>query len=230
MVELDEQKYIPRRFLIPSLFFSQLATRPSGILTGFILIDIGITFGITVGVMGQIITASSIIGMIAAPIMAVLNIKYRPRTLLLTGITLISVSAIGCSLSTNYTSMLFSFSLNGLGIAMVGPMVMSLVGENLPQEKRSGAIRLIVASTPMLSTFTGLIINQVTSRGWKIAYLIYVLPIAIISLVLSFLVIPSTTIEKNQANDTSILEGIKTILGHRSALSCLIGTALSLAA
>jgi len=122
------------KFLVPSLFFSQLATRPSGILTGFILIEMGLTFGTTVGVMGQIITASSIIGMIAAPIMAALSIKYRQRTLLLTGIALITISALGCSVAPNYAVMLLTFSLNGLGTAMVGPMVMSLVGEHLPHQ------------------------------------------------------------------------------------------------
>lgn len=219
------------KFLVPSLFFSQLATRPSGILTGFILIEMGLTFGTTVGVMGQIITASSIIGMIAAPIMAALSIKYRQRSLLLTGIALITISALGCSVAPNYTAMLLSFSLNGLGTAMVGPMVMSLVGEHLPQERRSGAIGLIVASTPMLSTITGLIINIITSRGWRTAYVIYVLPIAAISLISSFQGLPSgTKTREKEARGISISDGFKRIIRHRSALSCLVGNSLAMAA
>ncbi|MCW3979083.1 MAG: MFS transporter [Candidatus Bathyarchaeota archaeon] len=231
MSEKETHAHNQTKFLVPSLFFSQLATRPSGILTGFILIEMGLTFGTTVGVMGQIITASSIIGMIAAPIMAALSIKYRQRTLLLTGIALITISALGCSVAPNYAVMLLTFSLNGLGTAMVGPMVMSLVGEHLPQERRSGAIGLIVASTPMLSTVTGLMINIITSRGWRTAYVIYVLPIAVISLILSFLGLPSSRkIKEKEAQSISILDGFKRIVRHRSALSCLVGTSLAMAA
>jgi predicted MFS family arabinose efflux permease len=124
------------KFLIPSLFISQLTTRPAGILTGFILIDIANTFGTSVGVAGQIITAASIAGMIVAPFLAVLSIKYRPRRLLLAGIALITLSALGCSFAFSYASMLLFYSLNGLGAAMVTPMVMTIIGEKIPEESR----------------------------------------------------------------------------------------------
>ena len=224
-----EDENVPK-FFIPSLFFSQLATRPSGILTGFILIEIGLTFNTTVGVMGQLFTASSLIGMISAPILAVLSIKIKPKTLLLTGIVLITISAIGCSISPTYLAMLFSYCLNGLGVAMIAPMIMTLIGENLPQEKRSGAIGLIVASTPMLSTITGLIIGRITGFGWRTAYLIYVLPIALISLILSFLGLTSVGDEKKTGQEKSVFDGFKKILENRSAFSCLIATSLAMAA
>ena len=51
-----------RRLIVPSLFVSQLSTRPVGILMGFILTDIAVTFNTTVGVAGQIVTAASIAG------------------------------------------------------------------------------------------------------------------------------------------------------------------------
>jgi predicted MFS family arabinose efflux permease len=218
------------RFFIPSLFFSQLATRPSGILTSFILIEIGLTYDTTVGVMGQLFTASSIIGMISAPILAMISVKIRPKKLLLTGIILITISAIGCSISPTYLTMLFSFSLNGLGVAMVAPMIMTLIGENLPQEKRSGAIGLIVSSTPMLSTVTGLIIGRITNLGWRAAYLIYVLPIALISLTLSYFGLISVGRKKGVGQETSILDGFKIIIGSRSALCCLFASSLAMAA
>jgi len=224
-----EEENVPG-FFIPSLFFSQLATRPSGILTGFILIEISLAFNTTVGVVGQLFTASSIIGMISAPILAVLSIKIKPKRLLSTGIVLITISAIGCSLSPTYLAMLVSYCLNGLGVAMVAPMIMTLIGENLSQEKRSGAIGLIVASTPMLSTLTGLIIRRITGFGWRTAYLIYVLPIALISLILSFLGLASLRDRERTGQEKSILDGFRKILGNRSALSCLIATSLAMAA
>lgn len=219
------------RFLIPSLFISQLTTRPAGILTGFILIDIAQTFGTSVGMAGQIITAASIAGMIVAPFLAALTIKYKPRTLLLTGITLITISAIGCSLSFNYTSMLLFTSLNGLGATMVTPMILTIIGDKIPEEKRSGIIGLIMASTPMLSTLTGLTITQIISRGWKTAYLIYVFPITTIGLILAFIGLPKApTTEPTQKPRTNVREGFKQLISHRSALACLVGTTLTMIA
>ena len=55
------------RFLVPSLFISQLSTRPVGILMGLILTDIALIYNTTVGVAGQIVTAASIAGMIITP-------------------------------------------------------------------------------------------------------------------------------------------------------------------
>jgi DHA1 family inner membrane transport protein len=224
---VDEE--VPR-FFIPSLFFSQLATRPSGILTSFILIEISLAFNTTVGVVGQLFTASSIMGMISAPILALLSIKIKPKKLLSTGILFITISAIGCSLSPTYLAMLFSYCLNGLGVAMVAPMIMTLIGENLSQEKRSGAIGLIIASTPMLSTLTGLVIGRITGFGWRTAYLIYVLPIALISLILSFLGLASIEDEERTGGEKSLLAGFRKILRNRSALSCLFATSLAMAA
>ena len=213
------------RLLIPSLFVSQLSTRPIGILTSFILVDIAQTFGTTVGVMGQIITAASLAGTIVAPFLAALSMRHRPRTLLLAGIVLITVSSMGCSFAFNYASMLLFYSLSGLGAAMVTPMIMTIVGERIPEEKRSGTIGLIIASTPMLSTLMGLTINRIIGRGWKTAYLQVVFPITFVSLVLAVLGLPKPTDgDVGEQPETSIREGFRQILGHRSAVACLLGT------
>lgn len=218
------------KFLVPSLFISQLTTRPAGILTGFILIDIAQTFGTSVGVAGQIITAASIAGMIVSPFLAALSIKYKPRTLLLAGITLITLSALGCSFSFSYTSMLLLYSLNGLGAAMVTPMVMTIIGDKIPEERRSGVIGLIYASTPMFSTLMGLTITQIVSRGWKTAYLLVVFPITTIGLILAFFGLPKVPPEPKQQSRINVREGFRQLMGHRSALACIVGTALTMIA
>jgi len=231
MGEVTSEEAESNRFLVPSLFISQLTTRPAGILTGFILIEIANTFGTTVGVAGQIITAASIAGMIVAPFLAALSIKYRPRTLLLTGIALITLASLGCSFSFNYTSMLLFYSLSGLGAAMVTPMVMTIIGDKISEERRSGVIGLIYASTPMFSTLMGLTITQIVSRGWKTAYLLVVFPITTIGLILAFIGLPKApSAESTQQASSNVREGFRQLLSHRSALACIIGTALTMIA
>ena len=114
MDNVHEDEDHGKRLLIPSLFVSQLSTRPAGILMGFILMELAETFGTTVGIAGQIVTAASLAGMIVSPFLAALSIKYKPKTLLIAGVTLIVISSLGCSFAFNYASMLLFYSLSGL--------------------------------------------------------------------------------------------------------------------
>jgi DHA1 family purine base/nucleoside efflux pump-like MFS transporter len=192
---------------------------------GLILADVAKTYNTTIGVAGQIPTAASIAGMILAPFTAALTIKYKPRTLLLIGISLLTASALGCSLAPNFLSLLFFYSLTGFGATMVNPMIMTLIGENIQEEKKSGTIGLITASTPMLSTIAGLSIAYIIRNGWQIAYLLYAFPINFLSLITAFMFLPKTTVSNpNEQNNMSIREGFRKILGYRSALACLFGT------
>jgi DHA1 family inner membrane transport protein len=228
MDNLPEDEDQGNRLLIPSLFVSQLSTRPAGILMGFILMELAQTFGTTVGIAGQIVTAASLAGMIVSPFLAALSIKYKPRTLLLAGISLITVSALGCSFAFNYASTLVFYSLSGLGAAMVTPMIMTIIGENIPEERRAGTIGLIIASTPILSTLMGLTITWIVSRGWQTAYLLFVFPITTACLVLAVLGLRRTVdAEQRQDASRSITGGFKEILRNRSALACLLGTLLT---
>jgi predicted MFS family arabinose efflux permease len=228
MDDLPEVEDHVNRLLIPSLYVSQLSTRPAGILMGFILMDIAQTFGTTVGIAGQIVTAASLAGMIVSPFLAALSIRYKPKTLLLVGVALIAVSSLGCSFAFNYASMLVFYSLSGLGAAMVTPMIMTIIGEKIPEEKRSGTIGRVNAVTPILSTFAGLTITVIISKGWKAAYLFYVFPITFISLVLAIFGLRKTDeSDSRQRSSTSIKGGFKQIIKNRSALACLLGTVLT---
>jgi len=225
---LSEDEDHGKRLLIPSLFVSQLSTRPAGILMGFILMEIAQTFGTTVGIAGQIVTAASLAGMIVSPFLAALSIKYKPRTLLLAGISLITVSALGCSLAFSYASTLVFYSLSGLGAAMVTPMIMTIIGENIPEERRAGTIGLVIASTPILSTLMGLTITWIVSGGWRTAYLLFVFPVTSACLVLAVLGLRRTAdAEQRRGAPRSITGGFKEILRNRSALACLLGTILA---
>ena len=227
MDNLPEDEIHRNRLLIPSLYVSQLSTRPAGILMGFILMELAQTFGTTVGIAGQIITAASLAGMIVSPFLAALSIRYRPRTLLLAGVTLIAVSALGCSFAPSYATMLLFYSLSGLGAAMVTPMIMTIIGERIPEERRARTIGRVYATTPILSTLMGLTITWIISRGWQTAYLFFILPITIACLVLAIVGLRKTDdSEPRQATSRSISGGFREILGNRSALACLVGTVL----
>lgn len=130
----------PGRLILPSLVMSRFALQPSTLLVGLLLLDIGSTFGLPVGVAGQLRTAASVVGVVSSLLMGALSIRYRHKSLLMGGLLVFIISSVGCSLSMNFAMMLVFNSLAGLGTAMVAPMTVALVAEHLPLERRSGAI------------------------------------------------------------------------------------------
>lgn len=106
-------------------------------------------------------------------------------------------------------------------------MVLTMIGEKIPEDKRAGTIGKINSSNPTLSTIAGLTIAYLLSSGWQSAFLLYVFPIMLISLIFAFLFLPKSSeiVEKEQP--VSIREGFNRILGYRSALGCLFGSALT---
>jgi predicted MFS family arabinose efflux permease len=124
-----EQKRSPGRLTLPALVVSRFAIEVPGILTGLLLIDIGLTFGYSVGVAGQIRTICSIVAVFFALLMGILSVRFKHKLLLMTGLLLVSISALACSFASSFNVMLLSYSISGLGMAMVSPMAFALVGE-----------------------------------------------------------------------------------------------------
>ena len=116
------------RFLLPALATARFALAPPAITSGLLLVDIASTFDQSIGVMGQMRTTASTLSMIAALIVAVVSVRIRHKPLLLTGLSFIGVSALGCYYAPNYTMMLLAYSLVGVGASMVGPITMALAG------------------------------------------------------------------------------------------------------
>ena len=92
MKEKDGSKIMTLSFII-----SSFSTQPSGIITSLLLIEIGLTFGVPVGLTGQLRTTSSIVGVFVALLLGVLSLRYSSRSLLLTGSLLLIIAAVGCA-------------------------------------------------------------------------------------------------------------------------------------
>jgi MFS family permease len=136
MVEMQSRG----RMITPAVVFARAATTPISRITGLLLIEIGLAFNQPVGVIIQIRTVQSIIAVVIALLMGAISVKFKHKTLLIWGILIIAISAVGCWITPSFSFLLLVFPLAGIGTAMVQPMTNSLVGEHLPREKRSGAI------------------------------------------------------------------------------------------
>jgi len=226
------EKSSPKRLFLPSLVISYFAASPLSILTSLFLIDMALTFECSEGVIGQTNTLSSIVAVIFALIMGALSVRFRHKSLLMIGILSIFISALGCFLSPDLNSAFISYSLSGVGWAMVVPMTVTLVGEYLPLERRASAVGWVVAGgslayfigAPVMALIAGL-------GGWRLTLLGFVMPISFASLLLAFIGVPSTSsIHQQSMSKKTILESFKEVFSNKSAMACLVGNVLRSAA
>ncbi|UCH02570.1 MAG: MFS transporter [Candidatus Bathyarchaeota archaeon] len=225
-----EEERSSEKLLLLSLAIARSAVAPPIIVIGLLLIEIGATFGVSVGVAGQISTVSSILGIFFALLMGALSVRYNHKSLLLIGLSFFCISALGCSLAPSFNVMLIAFSITGLGSTTVISMVTTLIGEHLSLEKRTKAIGWTAAGTSLVYVFGTLIINFITGLGgWRMAFLGFVFPMILLSLLLVLKGVPPTSCSRQTLSMGSYLEGFKAVISNKSAVACLVGTALSMA-
>lgn len=224
-LSIGEKKHPVGESFLLSLVVSYFATSPIGILTGLFLLRIAETFGVYKGVMGQINTLSSIIAVIFALFMGLLSVRFKHKVLLIVGLLSLSVSAMGCYIAWDFYSMLALYSLSGVGIAMVSPMAIALIGEHLALEKRARAVGLVIAGGSLAYLIGAPIMGVMADfGGWRMTLLGFVIPFSLVSLLLAFVGVPSSSSShESSVGGKSYLESLREIVTNRSAIGCLIG-------
>jgi DHA1 family inner membrane transport protein len=229
----SDKKAAYNKLFLPSLVVSSFATGPITVLSALLLIDIGYTFNITsVGIVGQVNTTYSIAAVVFALSMSVLSIRFKHKSLLLVGLLLMIISALGCFLALDFTMMAVFYSLSGAGYAMVSPMTVALVGEHFALGKRANAIGWIVAGGALVYVIGAPLIALMSGfGGWRFPLLGFVVPVLVSGLLLALLGLPSARSGDQVATGRSRYQrSFKEILMNRSAVACLVGDVLRSAA
>lgn len=217
--------------MLPSLGLTRFSLQLPRILTGLLLIDIAATFGVSVGVMGQIRTVSAAVGMFGALLMGALSVRYRHKSLLLAGLLFLGLSTLGCAFSPDFGAMLFMFSLSGVAGVMANPMSTALVGELLPVEKRAGTVGWMIGASALAYLVGAPVIAFVEGLGgWRTAFLVFVLPTSILSLALAHFGIPVEPGDHGRVSGVvSYSEAFRAVFTNTSAVACLLGSLLVMA-
>jgi DHA1 family putative efflux transporter-like MFS transporter len=209
---------------------SSFTASSANVVTSILLIEIGASFGVSVGIAGQIRTLSYTVAIISSILLGALSLRYTFKSLLLIGLLTSIISALGSGLSFNFNMMLISYSLNGIAMSMILPMVFSLVAEYFSIEKRPSIIGLLIASQVSSATVGSLVASYISEvGGWRVVFLGYIFPVALLSLILVFKMLP-TIKHANKLDKINAYDGFKKVLSHKSALACLIGFAFSASA
>jgi len=216
MKQSDSKSTDPSKLTVYALGLSRYAPRGATLVAGVLLIEIGATFGLPVGVVNQINATHSLLSLLTALAMGVLSIRFGMEMLLFVGIGLSMVSAIGCLLAPSFQALFILYSLNGVAWSLIYPMSVALVGELIPQERRADAMSKLFAVPPIITVFGSPLVGYI--GDWRRALLLYAIPIAVASLILMRLSIP---LRRTRGKSVELGLAFKTLVTHKSALTCL---------
>jgi predicted MFS family arabinose efflux permease len=211
------------RLIVPTLTISRISPQARSLLTTLLLIEIGQTYGLSIGVTNQIKTFNSFAAIFAALLMGFLSVRFRQRTLLIAGLALSVFTTLGCYLAPSFPILIIFYSLGGIAANTIFPMTTALLGEHIPLSERTRALGWLTAGPAAIYVLGYPIVNYI--GDWRRAFLIFALPIILVALLLSFVGLPSTELTTRRED---ILAGYKGVLASRSALACLVSSGMGL--
>ncbi len=233
-------------FFVLALSIAFFAITITGPIAALLSLDIAKTFfpanflpgsspqlqAAAVGAVTQIVTVNSLFEVLFALFMGVVAVRFRHKSLLLVGVTLIIVSAFSGYLAPTLWVLAVSFALEGAGTIMVAVMGMTMVGDFMPLNKKAKTVSYLVAATAAATVISVPVINVITNfGGWRLNFLFFAMPVSIFGLLLAFLALPKTPRKQKTApNGNVYLNSFRRVLLNRSAAFCLIGGALGASA
>lgn len=214
--------------LMSSLSSAIFATEKLDILMSLFLLDIALTFQITVGAASQLVTFSRIASVLVGLLISVLSVRFRHKSLLLAGSLAIVIGVLGCFAAPNFFFMQVFYPLDGVGTIMIKAMALALIGQFLPINRRAKAVGLTVAAASLAWVIGSPLAGFAAGfGGWRSSVVFFMLPVSIIGLVWAFFGIPSTPKPKPATvNKESYLNYFKQIFQNKSASAFLVGVTL----
>ena len=222
------EKSLKSQLLVPALLLGMFLTFTFEVFLSNAMVNVASSLKVTVGTASQILTFSSFVGLIVGFVMGFLTLRFKHKSLFVLGVALFGVGALGSFFAPDFASILFFSLFLGIGAAMIGIVVFALIGDFLPLEKKGMAIGLAIGGV----FIANLVMPQVTSvitnaAGWRFVLLWFIFPIAVVSLLFGFFVLPSKPRQEQTANKPQYLKAFKQILSNKSALACQVGTTLA---
>ncbi len=205
------------RLILPALTVSRTAPQAQRIVTSLLLLEIGSTYGTSIGVTNQINTFYSAAAVVAALLMGFLSVRYKHRYLLVLGISFSVVATLGSYVAPTFTFLLVLSSVLGFAANMVVPMTGSLIGEHFSADTRAKVMGWLIAGPAALYVIGYPIVNLI--GDWKASFLLFALPLVVASLALTLVGVPD---KENPPTGGDILAGYKGILTSGSALASLV--------
>lgn len=225
------EKHSPRKGFVPAIVFMVFALNIANLTLTLLTREIGATFfgsdtQATVGITSQLNTTGFAAAVATGIAMSILAIRFRHKSLLLTGITLQVASATGAFLAPSFLWLQVFFAMEGVGAVLSGVAVITLIGDFLPQNRKAKAVSYITAAY-FLASFAGARIIPVAADlgTWRYSYLLIAFPFAAAALVIALFFIPSTShTHQSRADKGRYIGSFRQVFLNKSSAACLVGS------
>ncbi len=208
-----------------ALSLSRFVTQPLSIITGLLLIDIASSFNTPVGVIGQVRTFAALAEMVFALMIGALAIRFSQKSLLMAGLLFLMISSAGSGLAQNLPALMAFYALSGVGLAMISPITLTMVGDHFPAEKRAQVVGLMVAILAASYTIGAPMVNLLSGiGGWRYPLLAYAFPASTLAFLAVFFIVSKGSIKSSSSGESrSYFSGYRALISSKSAVACLLG-------
>lgn len=196
-------------------------------VVSLLLVDIALSFKVEVGVAGQVSTAAGIMSILFGLVMGALTVRFKHKSLLFTGILLFSLVAVAAFFSTSISMLIVVYAFVGVANALVMPMVSTIIGEFVSQDRRASAIGMTVGGMFLIYLIGMFSVGLISNLGWRMVMIILVLPVGISVGIMCRTCVPKqkeVSDEKVSIND--LFKGYIQLLKNKSAMGVILGTVL----
>jgi predicted MFS family arabinose efflux permease len=221
-------KAFRNRLFMLLLLLSMFLTASFEVFLSNALVSVSTSLKITVGTASQILTIGSFVGLAVGLIMGFLTVRFKHKSLFLFGVAFFVFGALGSFFAIDFVLILFFSLFLGIGGAMTSIVVLVLIGDFLPLDRKGLAMGLAMGG----SIVANLVVPQVTSiitnaQGWRFVLLWFIFPISMVCFLFGFFVLPSKPWSRQITSKPQYSEAFKQILSNKSALACQFGSALA---
>lgn len=220
-------KSFKKRLFLPLLILSFFTINTFAVVVNTLLVNVAGSFNVSVGAASQLFSVGLFAGLISGIAMSFLVIKYKYKSIYVLGFAIFTGGILGSFFAPNFALMLIFQAVMATGGAMIGILVFTLIGDLLPLKQRGGAIGLTKAALFAASILVPQISSGIANIGsWRPVLLWFIFPVSLACLILSLLVLPSKTKTQGLTIKPQYREAFKQIFVNRSAIACMVGSAL----
>lgn len=213
----------PKMILVVALLVAVFVSAVIDMVIPINIMDIAATFSIQTGTIAQLDSIIAISSVVTALLLGAFGGRFRYKSLVMVGVLFIAFCAIGLFLAPTFPAAQLIVPLNGIGSVMIIVTTQTFIGNSYPLDKRAKAISWVSAAGTLAIVVGSPIVGFMTGIGdWRSSLIWFMLPAAVVSLILVFIVFPFNLPEPQlETKKEPFMRGFKQILTNKSAVACL---------
>jgi predicted MFS family arabinose efflux permease len=224
----EAQKSFRRTLLVPTLLLSFFLVFTIPFFTSTLLVDLAATFKVPIGTYSQVSVISSVMGLTMGLAMSAIALRFKHKSLLLSGVVLYGITALVVSFAQNFATIVTISFIGGAGGSMIAAMVYTLIAEHLPLERRGFVTGLVMSSVMAAVIVMGALSGFIAHiAGWRMVPLWFIFPLSLICLVLGAVSISSKQPQPQTSEKPSYGKALKKIFTNKSPCACCFAMMLA---